>query len=233
MTQVLDHLLAIDAGDVTGTVRIGDETFRFADGTVSVSAGPAEVHLRADDVTLLRLVTGEANAGLEYLSGRLDIDGDCDLALAVGALFGVDPRDLDPADVARALEQVDGPHLKQVLRSGFRPVVLGEIFDRMPDFVNERKAQGADLTIGFRLLGNPSGDVERYVVRLRNGVLSVGPGEEGERRDATVTCEGHDFLRLVTGHLSAVTGVLRGQLKVKGDKGKALALASAMDIPSA
>ena len=54
-----------------------------------------------------------------------------------------------------------------------------------------------------------------------------------EERSATVTCAAHDFLRLATGHLSPVTGVLRGQLKVRGDKAAALRLAGAFDIPTA
>ena len=46
-----------------------------------------------------------------------------------------------------------------------------------------------------------------------------------------MTCEGHDFLRLATGHLNPVAGVLKGTLKVRGDKAKALQLSAAIDIP--
>jgi putative sterol carrier protein len=216
---------------------------------------PVDVVLRTSILRLVRLVSGERNAGLEYLSGKLDIDGDADLALALGGIFrvpgtgrvAVDPTALDPADVARALADVRTEHLRKVMASGFRGVVLGEIFRRLPDFVNPRKARGADLMIGFRLLGDPSGEIDRYAVRVRDGVATVSrpepdgaaelgetgeAGAGGEDRDATVTCEAYDFLRLATGHLSAITGVLRGQLKVRGDKAKALQLSSIIDIPS-
>ena len=201
----------------------------------------ADVVLTTSILRFVRLVSGERNAGLEYLSGKLDIDGDTDLALGVGGIFrvpgtgevAVDPRLLDAVDVATALGEVKGDHLKKVMRSGFRPVVLSEIFRRLPDFVDARKAARTHLVVGFRLLGNPSGEVERYVVSIRDGVATVTEGETGEVRDATVTCEGHDFLRLATGHLSPVVGVLKGQLKVKGDKAKALQLASVIDIPQA
>ena len=200
----------------------------------------ADVVLRAQPVPFLRLVSGERNAGLEYLAGRLDIVGDCDLALAVGGIFkvpgtcdvAVDPRSLDPVDVATVLGTVSPAHLASVMTSGFRDVVLDEIFRRLPEFVNHRKARRADLTIGFRLLGRPDGEVERYVVRVEDGEVTVGQGEESEQRDATITCDAADFLRLATGHLSAVKGVMRGQLKVRGDKGKALQLSGLMDIPS-
>jgi putative sterol carrier protein len=216
----------------------------FAGGEMVLRPGmgetePADVVLRTSVLRFVRIVSGELNAGLEYLRGKLDIDGDAMLALAVGGLFrvpgsgevAVDPTMLDPVEVATALGEVRGDHLRKVMASGFRPVVLSEIFRRLPDFVDERKAARTDLTIGFRLLGNPSGEVERYVVRLRQGVATVTCGDAGEDRDATVTCEGHDYLRLATGHLNPVTGVLKGQLKVRGDKAKALTLSSVIDIP--
>ena len=135
----------------------------------------------------MRLVSGEYNAGLEYLSGRLDIDGDADLALGVGGIFkvpgtgsvAVDPRELDPVEVATVLGSVKGAHLKKVMRSGFRPVVLGEIFRRLPDFVNPAPRGEARHRVGFRLTGNPSGEIERYVVRIERGVTSVVGGDAG------------------------------------------------------
>lgn len=219
---------------------------RFSGGTMTplldVGADvPADVVLHTSILRFVRLVSGELNAGLAYLSGKLDIEGDADLALAVGGIFrvpgsgsvAVDPRLLDPVDVAKALGEVKGDHLRKVMRSGFRPVVLGEIFRRLPDFVNPEKSRGVTLCVGFRLAGNPSGEAERYVVELADGAATVSVGDEGGARDATVSLEGHDFLKLVTGHLSPVAGVLKGQLKVKGDKAKALKLASVMDIPTA
>ncbi|MBZ5736296.1 SCP2 sterol-binding domain-containing protein [Nocardioides sp. TRM66260-LWL] len=205
---------------------------------------PVDVVLRTSVVGFVRLISGEANPGLDYLAGRLRIEGDAMLALAVGGMFTVpgtdavalDPTTLDPTDVATALKGVSAEHLREVMASGFRGVVLDEIFRRLPDFVSRRRAARCDLLIGFRLLGHPSGEIERYVVRVRHGVAEVTPGDAeraGERRDATITCEGSDFLRLATGHLSAITGVLRGQLKVKGDRGKALQFAGVLDIPSA
>jgi putative sterol carrier protein len=202
---------------------------------------PVDVVLTTDVLRFLRLVSGERNAGLEYLAGTLDIEGDSALAIGVGGIFrvpgtgqvAVDPTQLDPVDVATALRTVPLGHLRRVMASGFRPIVLREIFRRLPEFLNERKAKNVDLTVGFRLLGNPNGEIERYVVRVRDGVATVAAGDAGEQRDATVTCQGYDYLRLATGHLSPVMGVLKGQLKVRGDKGKALQLSSILDIPSA
>jgi len=222
------HALAFDDGTMEPRLEVDDQA-------------AADVVLNTSVLTFIRLVSGERNAGLEYLAGRLDIEGDADLALGLGGIFrvpgtdsvAVDPTALDPVDVASALKGVRSDHLAKVMHSGFRAVVLGEIFRRLPDFVDEKKSAKVQLCIGFRLTGAPSGEVERYVVEVDRGQASVTAGEEGGDRDATVTCEGHDFLRLATGHLSPIAGVLRGQLKVKGDRAKALQLSSVIDIPQA
>ncbi len=219
----------------------------FDRGTVEHLPDPpasrkVDVVLRTSVLRFVRIVSGERNAGLEYLAGKLDIEGDADLALAVGGLFrvpgtddvAVDPTALDPVDVATALKGAKADHLRKVMASGFRPIVLDEIFRRLPSFVDQRKARHLDLTIGFRLEGRADGGADRYVVRVADGGATVTTdAEEGSARDATVTCEAHEFLRLATGHLSAITGVLRGQLKIRGDKAKALQLATVIDFPKA
>ena len=144
--------------------------------------------MRTSLLRFVRLVTGERNAGLEYLAGHLDIEGDADLALGVGGLFqvpgthrvAVDPRTLDPVAVATVLGTVKHDHLRKVMRSGFRDVVLGEIFRRLPEFLDPHRARRADLTVGFRLLGHPAGEIERYVVRVAAGAATVTEvGHEG------------------------------------------------------
>ncbi|MDP3893554.1 SCP2 sterol-binding domain-containing protein [Nocardioides sp.] len=218
----------------------------FADGSVDLlldrtETDPADVVITTSLLGFVRLISGERNAGLEFLSGKLDIDGDELLALGVGGVFrvpghegvAVDPTALDPVDVASALTGVRTGHLRKVMAGQIRPIVLDEIFRRLPDYVDERRSSKIRLTVGFRLEGSATGDVERYVVRIDRGRAVVSVGDPGGERDATVSCEGYDFLRLATGHLSPVTGVLRGQLKVRGDRAKALMLSSVINIPTA
>ena len=109
----------------------------FDGGTLLLRPGigetePADVVLRTSVLRFVRIVSGELNAGLEYLRGKLDIDGDAMLALAVGGIFrvpgtgevAVDPTTLDPVEVATALGEVRPEHLRKVMASGFRPIVL-------------------------------------------------------------------------------------------------------------
>ncbi|WP_162251471.1 MULTISPECIES: SCP2 sterol-binding domain-containing protein [unclassified Nocardioides] len=229
----------------------GGHGVRFHSGTTQrvPEAMSSDLVVQGTALQLLRLVAGQLDVAVAYLGDSLHLEGSSDATLALAALFAVDgatpltgqpvnPRDIDPVQVARALTGVSTDHLRSVMASGFRPVILEEIFDRMPAYVNGRKAAGVQITVGFRLTGRPDGEVDRYVLRLRDGQATVLAGEAADAvgrddRDATVTCEAQDFLRLATGHLSAVTGVLRGQLKVRGDKVAALRLNSAFDIPTA
>lgn len=257
LERLPEHAIADRLAGIEGDVRleVGEpggpqvsRTVRFDRGAVTVVGagdGAPDVVLRTSLERFAAIVAGEANAGLEYLRGTLEIEGDADLALAVGGIFrvpgtadvAVDPRALDPVDVAEVLGEVDRQHLEKVMVSGFRGVVLGEIFRRLPEFVNPRKAARVELVVGLRLTGHPSGEVERYVVRVDRGTATVSAGvsagADTDDRDATVTCQGHDFVLLATGHLNPVVGVLRGRLKVRGDQARALQLSSVIDIPRA
>jgi putative sterol carrier protein len=212
-------------------------------GGPGVSAEP-DVTIACGMLDFVRLVTGGVNAALLYLGDRLAIEGDELLALEVGGVFrvpgtesvAVDPMALDPVDVAVAIAKVKDAHLHAVMAGGLREVVLSEVFRRLPDYVHERKAERHDLVVGFKIGGRPDGGADRFVVTLREGrasVVRVEDGAEPGERDATIALNGAQFLKLVTGHLNPVTGVMRGQLKVRGDVKAALTFSGLMDIPSA
>ncbi len=219
---------------------------RFGDG-VSVltpaESGAPDVIIGCDMLDFVRLVTGGANAALLYLADRLSIEGHERLALAVGGVFrvpgsdtvAVDPSALDPVDVAVAVAKVKDTHLRSVMAGGLREVILAEVFRRLPDFVHAEKARGHELAVGFKIGGRPDGRFDRYVVRLSEGAATVqriDEGDDPQDRDATLTLDGAQFLKLVTGRLNPVTGVMRGQLKVRGDVRAALTFSGLMEIPS-
>jgi putative sterol carrier protein len=173
------------------------------------------------------------------LGARLAVDGDTDLALRLGGVFqvpgqpgvAVDPAAVDPAAAARLLGGVDDGHLREVMSGGFRPVVLEQVFARFPEFLDTSKADGQAVTVGFKITRD-GGDADRYVVRVADGACLVddAPDPAGPR-DVTLTLSGADFLKLVTGHLSPVAGVMRGAIKIRGDVAAALTLHRIMQIP--
>ena len=237
-------------GEIRGVVRFEltrskkdaeRHTVRFANGAVAIdSAAQPDVVIAADIVDFVRLVTGESNAALLYLGARLGIEGQEMLALAVGTVFtvpgsdrkAVDPTALDPVDVATAVATTSAKHMRSVMEGGFRPIVLEEVFRRFPEFIDVDKASDLRLCVGFRIGGRRDGEVDRYAVHIADGACRIETSPpEGQRRDATITIEGADFLRLATGQLHPVRGVLTGAMKVKGDRAKALALNAVMVPP--
>jgi putative sterol carrier protein len=236
--------------EITGVVRfelarsqkeVERHTVRFDAGTVLLDADATpDVTIAADIVDFVRLVTGQVNAALLYLGAALVVEGDEMLALAVGSVFtvpgsdraAVDPGALDPVDVATAVATTSAKHMRSVMAGGFRPIVLEEVFRRFPDFIDVEKASDLELSVGFRIGGRKDDEMDRYVVHISGGACTIETGPpEGQRRDATITVDGADFLRLATGQLHPVRGVLTGALKVKGDRTKALALNAVMVPP--
>lgn len=215
-------------------------TVRFGGGRVArVDAAP-DVTIRASVLSFVRLVTGQSNAALLYLSGQLGLRGDALLALAVGSVFrlpgsdtvAVDPAALDPVDVATAIKDVSREHLAEVMGGPFRDLVVSEVFRRFPEFLDERKAARQRLDIGFRIAGRPDGGADRFVVHVADGSCTVeADPPEGTPRDATLLLDGPDFLRLVTGHVNPVRALVTGRLKLKGDRTRALAFNAVMDPP--
>jgi putative sterol carrier protein len=229
--------------------RRGEEIYalQFQDSGVTVVSphdAESDVVITCQMLDFVRMVTGGTNAALLYLGGRLFIEGDEMLALEVGGVFrvpgtdgvAVDPTGLDPVDVSAAIAKVKDAHLDTVMAGGLRDVVLSEVFRRMPDYVHAEKARRHEIAVAFKIGGRPDGGVDRYLVTLRDGraaVERIEGTDSGPDRDATIAMNGAQFLKLVTGHLNPVKGVMRGHLKVRGDVKAALTFSGLMDIPSA
>jgi putative sterol carrier protein len=215
---------------------------RFAPGAVNlvdpVGAEPGVV-VRLPLAAALDLAEGTADGALLHLAGVLEVDGDEELVLAIGALVRVgadrtliDAAALDPLAVSRAIAGARTEHLAAVMAGGFRELVLSEVFRRLPGFVIAEKAAKVDLAVAFEVGGRPDSQVDRYVVRIRHGVCTVTADPYAEHEaGATLVLDGHEFLRLVLGHLNPVRAVLSGELTVKGQLIKALGFNSVMQIP--
>ncbi|HET6152330.1 MAG TPA: SCP2 sterol-binding domain-containing protein [Marmoricola sp.] len=203
------------------------------------SARP-EVVLRLPLDALVHLVSGEADGALLHLAGTLHIDGDAELVLGLGSSLRVpgaanaliDPAALDPVAVSAAIADASTEHLAGVMAGTFRDLVLGEVFRRLPAFLISEKAAKVAVTIAFEVGGRDDGHVDRYVVRVAGGVCTVQADAPADTVvDATLLLEGHEFLRLVLGHLNPVRGVLSGQVRVQGSVVKALGFNAVMRIP--
>ena len=221
-----------------------DESYdaHFADATVEVHPAGDEqpdVTISTDALTFLRLLSGTASAALLVLAGTIKVSGDEQLALQTGGVFrvpgqsgvAVDPTALDAVQVAGVIAKAKDSHLQDVMKGGFRSVVLDEIFRRFPEYLDERSTQKLKLAACFKIGGGPNGD-DRYLVEIDHGDCTITPEGEG-KRSVTIALGGAEFLKLATGNLNPTLAFMKGKLKVKGDLTSALALSGAVRIPSA
>ena len=214
----------------------------FAHGNVDVvPAGPGrpDVSITTDALDFIRLVSGTASAALLLLSARLLVDGNEGLALQVGGVFkvpgsddvAVNPAALDAIDVAGVIAKAKDSYLRDVMKGGFRDVILSEIFRRFPEYIDANKAKNLQFGIGFKIAGG-DGEPDRFLVTLDKGECTVTRDGEGKRK-ATIALGGAEFLKLATGNLNPTMAFVRGSLRVKGDISTALSLSAVMRIPSA
>jgi putative sterol carrier protein len=194
-----------------------------------------------DGVDFLRLVTGSANVPVLFVTGRLVISGDQLFALEVADFFRVpgargngriDPGAVDPVEMARAVSQTPDEQLRTGMRSEFRPIVLDEIFRRFPEYISAERTRGVDAAIKFKLTGRADGDADRYIVLIQDGSCRVERDGTAKPR-VTISLDGADFLKLVTGNANPPVMFLRGKLRVSGDLAFAARLITFFKIPSA
>lgn len=230
-------VVRVEVGLPDGTSDVA--TVRFdSRGARLVDDGDPDAAIRVPLVPMVRLATGQADGALLYLAGVLQVVGREDLVLDLGMSLHahgrplVDAAALDPVAVSRAIEHARLEHLAAVMAGGFRGLVLREVFGRLPEFVIAERAERVRVAVAFEVGGRVDGGVDRYVVRILEGACVVtADAPADEPVDATLELEGHEFLRLVLGHLNPVRGVLSGQVKVRGQVVKALGFNAVMRIP--
>jgi putative sterol carrier protein len=199
------------------------------------------VSFELDGVDFLKLVTGNANTPVMFVTGRLLISGDQLFAMEVADFFrvpsaggdgAIDPGAVDPVEMARAVAQTSDSDLRAGLRSAFRATVLDEIFRRFPDYLSAERTRGVDAAVEFKLTGRPGGDADRYTVLVQDGTCRVERDTDAQPR-GTITIDAADFLKLVTGNANPPVMFLRGKLRVSGDLAFAARLITFFKIPSA
>jgi putative sterol carrier protein len=122
---------------------------------------------------------------------------------------------LDPEQVAGTISSVTDEQLREALSGPQREAIIGEVFRRMEKHFKPSSAAGVDAVIHWKVTG-PDGAVDHYEVLLRDGACTAGKDPQHEPR-VTLTLDGVDFMRLVTGNAAGPTLFMSGKLKIEGD----------------
>jgi putative sterol carrier protein len=161
--------------------------------------------------------------------------------------FGFDPqRALDavkrlaadaPAQLADGFTRVvrDAPpeRLEQLMRSPARKPILDGIFWQMPKQMDTGQAARARTSIRWSITGRPDDGIDVYQLEVDDGRCWVTRGAEMSDPRLTVTIDGVDLLRLISGNLDPMQAYFKGQVKLAGDIMVAAKLASLFRIPGA
>jgi hypothetical protein len=158
--------------------------------------------------------------------------------------FGFDPqRALDqikrlaadaPAQLAdgfgRLIRDAPPERLEQVMRSPARRALLDGIFWQMPRQLDAKHAGELNATVRWCITGRSDDGVDTYLLTVENGHARTSR-EEGTDPRLTITMEGVEFLRLVSGNSDPMSAYFKGRIQMAGDIMIAAQLAQMFRMP--
>jgi alkyl sulfatase BDS1-like metallo-beta-lactamase superfamily hydrolase len=122
--------------------------------------------------------------------------------------------------------------LEWVMRTPARRPVLDTIFWQMPKHLDRTRAAGLSATVRWCITGRRDGGVDIYDLVLDDGHCHATRGRSPGRPRVTITLDGAEFLRLISGSSNALRSYFAGSVSVSGDIVFAAQLASLFRIPN-
>ena len=104
-----------------------------------------------------------------------------------------------------------------------------EIFDQMPNALVPEKAGTTNAVIQFDLSGEQGG---KWWVKIHDGKAESGQGDAPEPPKLTLLADAADYVKISLGQLDGTAAFMQGKLKIKGDMGLAMKMASLFRRPS-
>lgn len=133
----------------------------------------------------------------------------------------------------RVVRDVPPERLEQVMRSAARKPLLDGIFWGMPKQLDREAAVGVKTAIRWDITGRADGQVDTYLLELDNGRARTTKGTDGEPPRLTITMDGVEFLRLVSGNLDPMQAYFKGRIQLAGDIMVAAKMAQLFRMPGA
>jgi putative sterol carrier protein len=145
--------------------------------------------------------------------------------------FGFDPqRALDqlkkfaadaPAQIAdgigRLVRDTSPERLDQLMKSPARRALLDGIFWQMPRQLDAKAAAHIQTAIRWDITGRTDDGVDTYLLEVDNGTARTNRGTEGPDPKLTITIDGVEFLRLISGNSDPMAAYFKGRIQLAGD----------------
>jgi putative sterol carrier protein len=143
-----------------------------------------------------------------------------------------------PADLISTLgagvRGVDEAHLRRVMAfPPARRAVLEAIFRQVPRQLDSRRAAGVELAVRCAITHNRGDGADVYDLAVTGGRARVTRGSDAPMPPVTITVDGVEFLRLVTGATDPMRAYMSGELAATGDIMAAARMASMFRVPGA
>jgi putative sterol carrier protein len=159
--------------------------------------------------------------------------------------FGFDPqRALDqfkkfaadaPAQIADGIGKLvrDAPpeRLEQLMKSAARRPLLDGIFWQMPRQLDAKAAANIKTAIRWNITGRTDEGVDSYLLEVANGTARTHRGADGPDPKLTITMDGVEFLRLISGNSDPMAAYFKGRIQLAGDIMVAAQLAQIFKMP--
>ncbi|MGB0387032.1 MAG: SCP2 sterol-binding domain-containing protein [Ardenticatenaceae bacterium] len=107
-------------------------------------------------------------------------------------------------------------------------MTIKELFERMPDHVNESAIEGVDKTIQFNVTGDEPGN---YSLVVQGGEVEVQAGEADDP-DATINTDSDVWLKISRGELNGAVAFMTGEFTAEGDVMLLMSMQSWFDLPN-
>jgi putative sterol carrier protein len=133
--------------------------------------------------------------------------------------------------LARLVRDTPSHRLDQLMRTPARRVVLDGIFWQMPQHLDRRRAAGMRASILWRITGRADGEADAYHLEFEDGRCRVVRGPRDTKPRVTITVDGAEFLRIVTGNSDPMRAYFNGRLALAGDIMVAAKLVSLFRVP--
>ena len=104
-----------------------------------------------------------------------------------------------------------------------------QVFDQMPNAIVPEKAGTTKAMIQFDLSGDQGG---KWWVKIHDGKAESGKGDPAEPANLTLQADSNDWVKIMTGQMDGTSAFMQGKLKIKGDMGLAIKMASLFRRPS-
>ena len=137
--------------------------------------------------------------------------------------------------IARRLHQTPDDRLERLMKSPARRVILEGVFWQMPQRLDTRRATGVNATVLWRIAGRRDGGTDDFRLLISDGSARIVRGSSDAHPPpiVTMTIDGVDFLKLITGGLDPMYGYFGGRIELAGDIMFAAKLGGMFRVPTA